>query len=272
MLEETGWSGEIATWQGEMLARIGDLSAMVSAFKLSAAAPTAPGGVSKAPPAPVGQGEQWILGITATVFGGGTDPNQSAYDGHEITDTEIGCSFPCHYPKPLPLVRIRNTATGRSLDNVSPVDVGPWNTRDDWLRAGRRPQAEQQHASHTIADDGRIPSNDAGIDLTPAAARALGIDGKGKVDVQLVTAAVASLASVPATLNHPIVWTQVIGTASTLLWIFTAGKFSVPPDWQAYIAAILVALTGGSTAAVHVSTAPSPPGLGPHFHGGPKGQ
>jgi hypothetical protein len=56
------------------------------------------------------------------------------------------------------------------------VDVGPWNGNDPYWETGGRPQAESG-----VAQDGRR-TNLAGIDLTPAAARQLGIDGKGAVE------------------------------------------------------------------------------------------
>jgi hypothetical protein len=55
------------------------------------------------------------------------------------------------------------------------VDVGPWNTNDPYWITNARPQAE----SGTDMSGRR--TNGAGIDLTPAAARAIGLDGKGQI-------------------------------------------------------------------------------------------
>ena len=117
--------------------------------------------------------------IICTVFGGSADANQSAYDGHWITDTEPGCALPFHFPKPVPRITIigpRGTVT------VPIVDVGPlskaWPTPagDTYWTTGARPRAE------TIGYRSK-----AGIDLTPATAKAVGIDGKGFVDWYFAT-------------------------------------------------------------------------------------
>lgn len=117
-----------------------------------------------------------MTGITATVFGGAGDPNRDAYDGHLITDREMGVSLPAHInATPLPQVRVFNGAKS-ALCPI--VDVGPWNVDDPYWATGARPQAE------TGTDRRGRHTNHAGIDLTPATARALGIDGMGKVDWQ----------------------------------------------------------------------------------------
>jgi hypothetical protein len=119
--------------------------------------------------------------ITATVFGGHADPNNSFYDNKPITDDELGVALPFRFPGTLPLVRVINTANSKSA--VCKVrDIGPWNTDDPYWQTGGRPEAESG-----IDSRGRI-TNHAGIDLTPAAARAIGIDGKGLVDWEFVQA------------------------------------------------------------------------------------
>jgi uncharacterized protein (TIGR02594 family) len=112
-------------------------------------------------------------GITATVFGGASDPNTSAYDNHIINDTEMGVALPYRFPGTRPRVHVWGPK-GDAVCDI--VDVGPWNTHDPYWQTGGRPQAE------TGTDMGGRHTNLAGIDLTPAAARAVGIDGKGKVD------------------------------------------------------------------------------------------
>lgn len=130
--------------------------------------PAAPAPAEPAPPTNVQQG------ITATMFGGSSDRNTSAYDGHLITDTEPGCSLPYRFPGKPPSISIRGP-NGVTV-TVPVVDVGPWNTNDPYWTTGSRPQAESGTDMH-----GRR-TNLAGIDLTPATAKALGISGKGKVD------------------------------------------------------------------------------------------
>ena len=69
-------------------------------------------------------------------------------------------------------------------------DVGPWMTDDPYWDKGTRPIAEQCYASKTPLPSGpqkgRVPSNPAGIDLSPSLARSLGIDGMGRVSWRLV--------------------------------------------------------------------------------------
>jgi hypothetical protein len=113
------------------------------------------------------------VGITATVFGGSGDPNHSRYDNHLINDSELGVALPYHFPNPVP--KVICYVNGKSVV-CDIVDVGPWNTNDPYWQTGARPQAE------TGTDMSGRHTNFAGIDLTPAAARSLGIDGKGKVD------------------------------------------------------------------------------------------
>jgi RHS repeat-associated protein len=57
------------------------------------------------------------------------------------------------------------------------VDTGPYNYTDPYWQTGTRPKAEAEFANKTTDDYGRIPSQPAGIDLTPAVMNALGITG-----------------------------------------------------------------------------------------------
>lgn len=127
-------------------------------------------------------------GITATVFGGAADPNRGAYDGRPIDDAVLGVALPWRFPGPRPQVRVMHG--GREVV-CSIVDVGPWNTDDPyWQQPGGRPQAESG------TDTSGRRTNRAGIDLTPAAARVLGLAGKGLVAWEFV-------AAVPAQEPHP---------------------------------------------------------------------
>jgi hypothetical protein len=72
-------------------------------------------------------------------------------------------------------VLVINRETGIVLI-ASIEDVGPWNTDDPYWLAGARPQAESG------TDMSGRETNGAGIDLSPALADALGIDGMGLVD------------------------------------------------------------------------------------------
>jgi hypothetical protein len=123
--------------------------------------------------------------ITATVFGG----QRSAYGGH-INNSGCGVALPFHFIGDRPKVRVSCPEKGTSVD-CDIVDVGPWNgrtvqTSDPYWLTNTRPQAES--GTDLI---GR-KTNGAGIDLTPGAAQALGIDGKGLVSWEFVPAAPAA--------------------------------------------------------------------------------
>lgn len=118
--------------------------------------------------------------IICTMFGGSGDPNKSAYDGHTITDAELGCALPFKFPGKRPKVRATNVANGKSV-LVDIVDVGPWNTTDNyWTLPAGRPQAE------TGRDTRGRKTNMAGIDLTPAADKAIELGGLGRVNWEFV--------------------------------------------------------------------------------------
>lgn len=122
----------------------------------------------------------WNTNITATVFAGSDDPQESAYGWGMINGDTPGVALPYKWrDEPPPNVEVE----GPGGTQVAPVvDVGPWNTNDpDYVLYGDRPIVEDQYAEGTAAQNGQVPSNDAAIDLTPATARAVGIDGKGKV-------------------------------------------------------------------------------------------
>jgi uncharacterized protein (TIGR02594 family) len=125
------------------------------------------------------------VGITATMFGG----QGSAYGG-AIDDNAPGVALPLHFAGERPKVRVTSKKTGQSIE-CDIVDVGPWNTNDPYWKTGARPQAESgtdMTGRHT---------NSAGIDLTLAAAKALGIDGKGLVDWSFVESPLAEPSTTP---------------------------------------------------------------------------
>lgn len=121
--------------------------------------------------------------IVATVFGGPTDGlsgTQTAY-GNLVAPRwweRPGVALPARFAdRPLPMVRVMHA--GKSV--ICPViDVGPWNIDDAYWRTGARPQAE------TGTDKTGRKTNRAGIDLTPAAAAAIGLPGKGFVDWEFI--------------------------------------------------------------------------------------
>lgn len=118
--------------------------------------------------------------ITCTVFGGDEDPNDSAYPPHDkITDQEISCALPFKFKDPRPQVLVN--LVDSELSTVCQIrDVGPWNTHDPYWTTGTRPQAE------TGTDMSGRTTNGAGIDLTPAAAKKIGLEGKGMVNWRFI--------------------------------------------------------------------------------------
>lgn len=132
-------------------------------------------GLADAPPAE----EKWHDNITATVFGGPGDEQEGAYGGW-IDGSTSGVAFPYKWRNTHPPRVIVAGPSGQVETDV--VDVGPWNIHNpEYVLEGKRPLAEVQYALKQPAQNGRIPTNDAGIDLTEPIARAVGISGKGKV-------------------------------------------------------------------------------------------
>lgn len=131
-------------------------------------------------------GETWRENITATVFGGSGDDQDSAYpDIDWINSSTRGVSFPYKWKSDRPQVEVTGPA-GTTTTGI--IDVGPWNTDDPrYVLDGERPLAEKQYQNRTPAQNGQIPSNDAGIDLTEPIADLVGIDGKGKVKWRFIS-------------------------------------------------------------------------------------
>lgn len=116
-----------------------------------------------------------FTGITATIF---KDPAVAYPDVKPGWNERLGVSLPFRFKGKRQDVRVFY----QQQAVVCPViDVGPWNTDDSyWTRPDGRPQAESG-----IDKSGRR-TNLAGIDLTPATARKLGLIGKAKVDWEFV--------------------------------------------------------------------------------------
>jgi hypothetical protein len=111
--------------------------------------------------------------VTGTVFGGPKDEQPVAYsDVASGWANRPGVALPFRFKGQRPTVIV--SANGKTV-TCQIVDVGPWNTNDPYWMTGGRPQAESG------TDMSRRPTNHAGIDLTPAAANAIGLDGKGQV-------------------------------------------------------------------------------------------
>jgi N-acetylmuramoyl-L-alanine amidase len=114
--------------------------------------------------------------IKASVFGGESDYNVSAYDEDKVlNDTDLYIALPDRFEGERPKVRLYNCESGLTA-TAHIEDVGPWNIDDPYWIKGTRPQAESG------TDMTGRTTNGAGIDLSPALAKALKIDGMGFVD------------------------------------------------------------------------------------------
>ena len=121
----------------------------------------------------------WRENITATVFGGKGDEQETAYGGWVGPNT-YGLSLPYKWTKgERPQVLVSGP---RGEVTTSIIDVGPWNINDPaYVNDGARPMVEKQYQLKLEAQNGQVPTNDAAIDLTEPIAAAVGISGKGKV-------------------------------------------------------------------------------------------
>ena len=182
-------------------------------------------------PAPKVAGRQY--GIVATYFGGSSDPNTSAYDGHLITDSEYGVALPYRFKGERPKVRVFKD--GKSVVcNI--VDVGPWNINDPYWETGARPQAESG------TDTTGRTTNKAGIDVTPAVNRLLGLNGKGVVDWEFDRGEpVPEPIEKPKTIEEAIarVEAQLAATQSALTELKEQIRMSQPTQPQFDLAALL---------------------------------
>lgn len=112
--------------------------------------------------------------ITATVFSG----FRGAYG--RIKTGSLYVALPHRFKeRPLPWVVVTGP---KGSVNAQVQDIGPWNIEDQyWLTPTGRPQAESGHDLGQVTHGRPRKTNKAGIDLSPALARAVGIDGKGLV-------------------------------------------------------------------------------------------
>lgn len=182
----------------------------------------------RAPDHPAFKDNSRFTDITATVFGGPDDEQTGAYG--PINWNKPGASLPYRFSGERPVVRVY--VNNRSID-CPIVDVGPWNTNDPYWDQGRRPQAESGHDMR-----GRR-TNLAGIDITPGAARALGLPvlWKGKVDWEFIKLVVeaAELSSDKddaTTLVTPPSKYSFTNLLAKIGGFFTAGGAAILYDWR----------------------------------------
>jgi len=125
---------------------------------------------------PTGLHRLQFADIFATEFGGGSEAGMSSAYGGKVDADEPQASLPARVDSNQRKIRVLNPNNGRMV--VCLVnDVGPWNTKDAYWKTQTRPRAEAQFALKQKADNKQVPSNPAGLDLTPAAYDAVGIQG-----------------------------------------------------------------------------------------------
>lgn len=135
--------------------------------------------------------------ITTTVFGGAADGEYSAYppydsngNGMYLNDTDLYVSLPVSISNydadNPPKVRVFKG----ELSGVGVVrDKGPWVINDTGYVYGTdRPIAETCYQEGAPLpggsgnNAGKVPTNPAGLDISPALAEMIGLDGKGQCD------------------------------------------------------------------------------------------
>ncbi len=116
--------------------------------------------------------------VNSSEFGGGRERGHmpSAYGPFQVNADNPEAALPFRLPQDQRQVDVYNSQNNRQT-HCNVTDVGPWNTRDPYWRDGSRPMAESQYANGTQAQNGQVPTNNAGIDLTPAAMNNLGFRG-----------------------------------------------------------------------------------------------
>lgn len=126
--------------------------------------------------------------ITATMFGGAADNEVSAYDAHYLDDTALYVALPFKFKGERPRVKVWH---GEAYGVGTIEDVGPWMIDDAYWENNDRPLVEEYYKAKKPLprgpNAGKVPSNDAAIDLSPALARMIGLEGKGKVSWEFYT-------------------------------------------------------------------------------------
>lgn len=172
--------------------RMGVLSLQTATSSPAPAVTPLPDGVPTLPPVPTPSprvpdgAPARMTGILATEFGGADDPQSSAYGGR-VDGNSPQVALPARLSSDRRKVRV---IRGDKSVICKVNDIGPWNTNDAyWEHAGGRPASEAQHTLGKPAQNRRVPSNSAGIDMTPAAFVALGLprnEGMTTVDWEFV--------------------------------------------------------------------------------------
>ena len=121
--------------------------------------------------------------VITTVFGGEEDQEYSSYAPYDsqgrgpfLNDTDLYVALPWRFEGEKSRVKVYNRENSKSA--VGEVwDVGPWFIDDDYWTTGLRPLAELCYLNSVPCprgpNQGKVP-NGAGIDVSPAMAKALG--------------------------------------------------------------------------------------------------
>lgn len=107
---------------------------------------------------------------------------------HYRDETVIGVALPSDFEDPAKVYVSVKVLEGIAMGNEATgplIDRGPWNLNDPFWRTGDRPAVEKQFKEGLKAENGRIPLNTAGIDLSWGMCRALGLPKlwRGKVEM-----------------------------------------------------------------------------------------
>jgi hypothetical protein len=124
-------------------------------------------------------GKKVFVNINTTEFGGGSETGMDSAFGGKVHGDEPEAALPAKLPKAKEKrqILVTNPKNGNAVICLV-NDLGPWNLSDDYWNQRRRPKAEEQFRNDTKAENGHVPTNDAEIDLTPAAMDGLGVSGK----------------------------------------------------------------------------------------------
>jgi lysozyme len=131
-------------------------------------------------PTPPSASPTVMTNIQATSF------NLGSGGAYGAISNQLYVALPWRISGDRPTLKITNRANGKSVSGAVVGDVGPWMIDDNYLSKGTRPIAETCYNNKTPLpsgpNQGKIPSNAAGIDVSPAINQALGLGGKGQVD------------------------------------------------------------------------------------------
>ena len=116
--------------------------------------------------------------VNSSEFAGGAERGKmpSAYGNFQVNPDKPEAALPARVSKSQRDLVVANPYNDMQT-SARVTDVGPFNETDAYWKTGARPAVEAQFANQTMAAY-EIPSQNAAIDLTPAAMNNLGDTGK----------------------------------------------------------------------------------------------